>query len=41
MSSTPISRPPGTPGMSGAVPPRLQLVGITKRYPAVVATTAG
>ena len=37
MSSTAISRPPGTPGMSGAVPPRLQLVGITKRYPAVVA----
>ncbi|MBH2043548.1 MAG: ABC transporter ATP-binding protein [Comamonadaceae bacterium] len=26
--------------MSGAVPPRLQLVGITKRYPAVVANSA-
>jgi simple sugar transport system ATP-binding protein len=40
MRSTPISRQPGIPGMSGAVPPRLQLVGITKRYPAVVANSA-
>ena len=37
MSSTPISR---QPGMSSELPPRLQLVGITKRYPAVVANSA-
>ena len=39
MSSTPNFRQPGPSGMSGAMPPRLQLVGITKRYPAVVANS--
>lgn len=36
MRSTSIPR---QPGLSGALPPRLQLVGITKRYPAVVANS--
>ena len=31
--------PPDTPPTPGAAPPRLQLVGITKRYPAVVANS--
>ena len=39
MSSPPLSPQPGLPGMSDAVAPRLQLVGITKRYPAVVANS--
>ena len=39
MSSTPNFRQPGPSGMSGAMPPRLQLGGITKRYPAVVANS--
>ena len=33
-----MSSPPN-PSAPGAAPPRLQLVGITKRYPAVVANS--